>query len=115
MSDEQTVLNDAVQAVLDVVNPHAEKEGRFDSQFALLILLNSLARTILTRAVAEEVVVGKSDPERAKFLAKIKAAQILLVGHALFDRFFDDNAATIMRDAALVRAADEAAAKGSVQ
>jgi hypothetical protein len=113
--EKETILNGAVTELLNAANAISQKHKWPSPEFLPLVLLNTLARALLLIAASEQAVIGDPKPDSIVISAKLKAAMIFLTATAQFDKFFEGNAEKVASSVSLLRATDEAAAKGSVQ
>lgn len=101
-------VSDAVQAVIERANEHAAKRTDLNPalhhQFVACVLMNALARLVLTEAAAETAVLAQADVQTTKLLAQLKAAHLVLRAHDLIGEFIDANVATMAAQASLLHA-----------
>lgn len=111
MNTVKLKVSDAVQAVIEKANEHAAKRidlaPALQHQFVACVLINALARLVLTEAAAEAAVLAEANVRTTKLLAQLKAAHLVLRARDLIGEFIDANVATMAAQASLLHATTE--------
>jgi hypothetical protein len=110
-------IADTIDSIIETVNDAANKHsGEFgDDNFALSVLVNALAKLILTNAAATCAVREQANEATVRLVAKAKATPVLIALPSVLMNYIDANAASIAETADLLSKTNEAGAKGSVQ